>query len=240
MGSPRCQLKAFSELLRFPRSPAPDARMAFLRHVKVPRSPGLPDVPTSPPAENRTLIPGDHLGCLQTRPLVAGPPCRWRVRSPDGPVASPHGGEVRKNDPAHGGSASGALFAERHVYMRSGAESRYVVLTRPLQIGVVIGGALILAALAFAGGSAIVSRLAAIEQRREIARLEMVVQTLRTAAADQDAAAAGLRAGPAPQAAGGTRRRRGPAIGCCGRGRGARWHPGGDREARPAVVGARA
>ena len=107
---------------------------------------------------------------------------------------------MRKNDPAHGGSASGALFAERHVYMRSGAESRYVVLTRPLQIGVVMGGALILAALAFAGGSAIVSRLAAIEQRREIARLEMVVQTLRTAAADQDAAAAGLRAGPAPQA----------------------------------------
>ena len=106
---------------------------------------------------------------------------------------------MRKNDPAHGGSASGALFAERHVYMRSGAESRYVVLTRPLQIGVVIGGALILAALAFAGGSAIVSRLAAIEQRREIARLEMVVQTLRTAAADQDAAAAGLRAGPDPQ-----------------------------------------
>ena len=45
------------------------------------------------------------------------------------------GGEVRKNDPVHGGSASGALFAERHVYMRSGAESRYVVLTRPLQIG---------------------------------------------------------------------------------------------------------
>ena len=71
---------------------------------------------------------------------------------------------MRKNDPAHGGSASGALFAERHVYMRSGAESHYVVLTRPLQIGVVIGGALILAALAFAGGSAIVSRFAAIER----------------------------------------------------------------------------
>ena len=72
----------------------------------------------------------------------------------------------------------------------------YVVLTRPLQIGVVIGGALTLAAFAFAGYSAIVGRLAAIEQRREIARLEMVIRTLRSAAADQDAAAAELRAGP--------------------------------------------
>jgi hypothetical protein len=55
--------------------------------------------------------------------------------------------------------------------LRSGAESHYVVLTRLLQIGVMILGALILAAFAFAGYSAIAGRFAAIEQRREIARL---------------------------------------------------------------------
>jgi hypothetical protein len=103
---------------------------------------------------------------------------------------------VRKNDAVPGSSTFGAWFAERHVYLRSGAGSHYVVLTRPLQIGVMILGALILAAFAFAGYSAIVGRFAAIEQRREIARLEMMIRTLQSAAADQDAAAAELRAEP--------------------------------------------
>ena len=108
---------------------------------------------------------------------------------------------MRKNDAAHGASTFGELFAARHVYLRSGAASQYVVLSRPLQIGVVVGGALTLAAFACAGYSAIAGRLAAIEQRREIARLELVIRTLRSDAADHDAAAAQLRPGTPPQAA---------------------------------------
>jgi hypothetical protein len=46
---------------------------------------------------------------------------------------------VRKNDAGHGASTFGELFATRHVYLRSGAASQYVVLSRPLQIGVVVG-----------------------------------------------------------------------------------------------------
>jgi hypothetical protein len=103
---------------------------------------------------------------------------------------------VRKNNAAPGGSTFGAWFAERHVYLRSGAGSHYVVLTRSLQIGAMILGALILAAFAFAGYSAIAGRFAAIEQRREIARLEMMMRTLQSAAANQDAAAAELHAEP--------------------------------------------
>ena len=47
------------------------------------------------------------------------------------------------------------LFAERQVHMRSGNESRYVVLSRPLQIGVAVALLAILGLFATASYNAI-------------------------------------------------------------------------------------
>ena len=90
---------------------------------------------------------------------------------------------MRDNQAARGDSALGAWFAERHVYLRSGAESRYLVLSRSLQIGVTLAVVLVLAGLAVAGYSVLGGHIERVEQRREIARLASLVQSLRSAGA---------------------------------------------------------
>jgi DNA repair exonuclease SbcCD ATPase subunit len=82
---------------------------------------------------------------------------------------------MRNDDPARSSSALHDLFAERQVYLRSGPNSHYVVLSRPLQIGVTIGLILIVAWLALASYSSVAKRF-------EAARLEDVNQSLRAAA----------------------------------------------------------
>ena len=79
---------------------------------------------------------------------------------------------MRKDDDARRSSAFEDLFAERQVYLRSGFTSRYVVLSRPLQIAVTIGVGLIVAGLAYAFYSSVVSQLEAGELRRELALAE--------------------------------------------------------------------
>lgn len=74
------------------------------------------------------------------------------------------------------------LFAERQVYLRSGSESRYVVISRSLQMGVTLVALLALAGLAFASYSSIVNHLEAAERSRELARLEGVNKSLLAAA----------------------------------------------------------
>ena len=61
------------------------------------------------------------------------------------------------------------LFAERQVHMRSGDESRYVVLSRPLQIGVAAGFLAILGLLATASYNAIAKHLELAAQQRALA-----------------------------------------------------------------------
>ena len=63
------------------------------------------------------------------------------------------------------------LFAERQVHVRSGHESRYVVLSSALQIGVAAGGLALVVLLALASYDAISGRLAVITQQRELAEL---------------------------------------------------------------------
>ena len=88
------------------------------------------------------------------------------------------------------------LFAERQVYLRSGLTSRYVVLSRPLQIGVAITIGLLLAWLAYASYSAIANHFQLAGQSRELARLEEANQSLRAAAETaQPAADLGAQAG---------------------------------------------
>ena len=52
---------------------------------------------------------------------------------------------MRKSEVPRRSSAFEDLFAERQVYLRSGLTSRYVVVSRPLQIAVTIGVGLIVA-----------------------------------------------------------------------------------------------
>ena len=61
------------------------------------------------------------------------------------------------------------LFAERQVHMRSGNESRYLVLSRPLQIGVAAGFLAILGLLATASYNAIAKHLELAAQQRALA-----------------------------------------------------------------------
>jgi chromosome segregation ATPase len=61
------------------------------------------------------------------------------------------------------------LFAERQVHMRSGDESRYVVISRPLQIGVAAGFLAILALLATASYNAISKHLELAAQQQAVA-----------------------------------------------------------------------
>jgi hypothetical protein len=64
------------------------------------------------------------------------------------------------------------LFAERQVHMRSGQESRYVVLSRSLQIGVTVGILAILALLAIASYHAIAKHVALGAQERTLEDLD--------------------------------------------------------------------
>lgn len=89
---------------------------------------------------------------------------------------------MRQDDSSRRSSLFQNLFAERQVYLRSGPASRYVVISRPLQIGVTLGLLLVLGWLAFASYSSVARHLEAVEQSREIARLEGVNKSLRTVA----------------------------------------------------------
>ena len=89
---------------------------------------------------------------------------------------------MRKNESARRKGMFEDLFAERQVYLRSGLTSRYVVLSRPLQIGVAIGMGLLIAWLAVASYSAIAKRFEVAGQNRELARLEEANKSLRAAA----------------------------------------------------------
>lgn len=89
---------------------------------------------------------------------------------------------MRKDDDARRSSAFEDLFAERQVYLRSGLTSRYVVLSRSLQIGATLAMVLVLAWLAFASYSAVSKHLEAAEQDRELARLAGANESLRAAA----------------------------------------------------------
>jgi chromosome segregation ATPase len=72
------------------------------------------------------------------------------------------------------------LFAERQVHMRSGRESRYIVLSRSLQIGVAVGFLAILALLAIASYTAIARHVALVVQEQTVEEV-----TARAAQADQ-------------------------------------------------------
>jgi hypothetical protein len=61
------------------------------------------------------------------------------------------------------------LFAERQVHIRSGDESRYVVLSRPLQIGVAAGFLALLGLLAIASYNAVAKHLELVAQQRALA-----------------------------------------------------------------------
>ena len=89
---------------------------------------------------------------------------------------------MRRGEMARRGGILEDLFAERQVYLRSGLTSRYVVLSRPLQIGVTIALGLIIAWVVYASYSAIAARFELAGQSRELARLEDANQSLRAAA----------------------------------------------------------
>jgi hypothetical protein len=72
------------------------------------------------------------------------------------------------------------LFADRQVYVRSGLTSRYVALSRSLQISVAVAAGVVVLWLAAASYAAIAKHLETVEQGRELARLESVAKTLRT------------------------------------------------------------
>lgn len=73
------------------------------------------------------------------------------------------------------------LFAERHVFLRSGAGSRYVRISSGLQVAVTILFLAAVAALAAASYSSVVNHLEAAERTREVARLEDVNKSLLAA-----------------------------------------------------------
>jgi hypothetical protein len=72
------------------------------------------------------------------------------------------------------------LFADRQVYVRSGLTSRYVALSRSLQISVAVGLGVLTLWLGLASYAAISKHLQTLEQGRELARLESITKTLRT------------------------------------------------------------
>jgi colicin import membrane protein len=74
------------------------------------------------------------------------------------------------------------LFAERQVHMRTGQESRYVVLSRSLQIGVTLGVLAILALLALASYQAIAKHVALVAQERTLEELAARAAQARQAA----------------------------------------------------------
>ena len=76
------------------------------------------------------------------------------------------------------------LFAARQVYVRSGASSRYVDLSRSLQICVAVAMGVAVLWLGLASYAAVAKHLETLEQRRELARLESIAKTLRTTVED--------------------------------------------------------
>jgi chromosome segregation ATPase len=85
------------------------------------------------------------------------------------------------------------LFAERHVYLRSGPESRYVRISSGLQLAVTLLFLVAIAALAATSYSSVVNHLEAAEHSREVARLEGVNKSL-LAATDAARSSDALRA----------------------------------------------
>ena len=87
------------------------------------------------------------------------------------------------------------LFAERRVHVRSGVESRYVVLSPALQIGVALGGVALVALLGLASYKAISGQLELVTQQRSLTELaadkaEAETKATRLAALQQDSEAA--------------------------------------------------
>ncbi len=72
------------------------------------------------------------------------------------------------------------LFAARQVYVRSGLTSRYVALSRSLQVSVAVGLGVLALWLGLASYAAIAKHLETLAQGRELARLESITKTLRT------------------------------------------------------------
>jgi TolA-binding protein len=77
------------------------------------------------------------------------------------------------------------LFAERQVHMRSGNESRYVVLSRPLQIGVAVALLAILGLLATASYNAIAKHLELAAQERALAEQQAASAALADRSASE-------------------------------------------------------
>jgi chromosome segregation ATPase len=73
---------------------------------------------------------------------------------------------------AHRPSLLQTLFAERHVYIRSGVDGRYVALSRPLQISVALGVVAAVAWLALASYGAIANYVEMRAQRETLTRLQ--------------------------------------------------------------------
>jgi hypothetical protein len=91
-----------------------------------------------------------------------------------------------------GRRAAWDLFAERHVHMRSGGESRYVVLSRPLQIGVSAAVLAFLALLGVASYNAIAKHLALLAQERVVTE-ERALRAVQEHEAAQETASLRLR-----------------------------------------------
>ncbi|MGH6915477.1 MAG: hypothetical protein ACREH3_17450, partial [Geminicoccales bacterium] len=75
---------------------------------------------------------------------------------------------MRKDRSARRTSFWQQLFAERQIYLRSGEDSRYVVLSRRLQIGVTIGSLVLVGALALASYGYLSQRFRIVEQDRQL------------------------------------------------------------------------
>ncbi len=71
------------------------------------------------------------------------------------------------------------LFAERQVYVRAGMTSRYVTISRALQIWATLGVTVLVAWLGLASYAAVAKHLEAVAQGREVARLEAVTKALQ-------------------------------------------------------------
>jgi hypothetical protein len=74
------------------------------------------------------------------------------------------------------------LFAERQEHIRNGGESHYVVLSRPLQIGVAAGCLAALVLLAFATYNAVTKHLALTQQDQAVAALTASLAEMRQSA----------------------------------------------------------
>ena len=89
---------------------------------------------------------------------------------------------MRRDEAARRPSVLQRLFAERHIYLRSGPESRYVVVSSGLQAAVSVLFLLGLVVLGVALYSSVDRHLEAAEQSREVARLQGINKSLLAAA----------------------------------------------------------